>query len=49
MVVICSREPLRMHVSRFAPPHRILTLRAGDLAFDEREIAAILAAERRPA
>ncbi len=44
MVVICSREPLRMHVSRFAPPHRILSLRAADLAFDESEIAAIFAA-----
>jgi DNA-binding SARP family transcriptional activator len=42
-VVICSREPLRMHVSRFAAPHRILSLRAADLAFDEREIAAIFA------
>ncbi len=42
-VAICSREPLRVHLSRFASPHQILTLRAGDLAFGPAEIAAILA------
>jgi DNA-binding SARP family transcriptional activator len=42
-VVICSRESPRMHLSRFAPPHQILTLRAADLAFTPAEIAAILA------
>jgi DNA-binding SARP family transcriptional activator/ATP/maltotriose-dependent transcriptional regulator MalT len=42
-IAICSREPLRVHLSRFAPPHQILTLRAGDLAFRPAEIAAILA------
>jgi DNA-binding SARP family transcriptional activator len=42
-IVICSRESLRMHLSRFAPPHRIMTLRATDLAFKDEEIRAILA------
>ena len=42
-IVICSRESPRMHLSRFAPPHRILTVRASDLAFDSAEIAAIFA------
>ncbi|MDB5093178.1 MAG: transcriptional regulator [Candidatus Eremiobacteraeota bacterium] len=42
-VVICSRESPRMHLSRFAPPHQILTLRASDLAFTESEIASIFA------
>ncbi|MEA2664223.1 MAG: hypothetical protein QOI11_1167 [Candidatus Eremiobacteraeota bacterium] len=42
-IAICSREPLRMHLSRFASPHQILTLRAGDLAFGKAEIGAIFA------
>ncbi len=42
-IVICSREPLRVHLSRFAPPHQILSLRADDLAFRPAEIAAVLA------
>ncbi|HEY0395390.1 MAG TPA: BTAD domain-containing putative transcriptional regulator [Candidatus Elarobacter sp.] len=42
-IVICSRESLRMHLSRFAPPHRIMTLRAADLAFGADEIGAIFA------
>lgn len=42
-VAICSREPLRVHLSRFASPHQILTLRAGDLAFGPAEIGAIFA------
>ena len=40
-IVICSREPLRMHLSRFAPPHQILSLRASDLAFGADEMRAI--------
>jgi ATP/maltotriose-dependent transcriptional regulator MalT len=40
-VVICSRESLRMHLSRFAPPHQILGLRASDLAFTADEMRAI--------
>ena len=43
-VVICSRESLRMHLSRFAAPHQILSLRAGDLAFRRDEIGAIFGA-----
>jgi DNA-binding SARP family transcriptional activator len=42
-IVICSRESVRMHLSRFAPPHQILSLRAADLAFTRDEIAAIFA------
>lgn len=42
-VVICSRESLRVHLTRFAPPHEILTLRAEDLAFDRLELAQLFA------
>ncbi len=42
-IVMCSRESLRMHLSRFAPPHQIVTLRPGDLAFTAPEIASIFA------
>jgi DNA-binding SARP family transcriptional activator len=42
-VILCSRESLRMHLSRFAAPHRILSLRASDLAFRREEIGAIFA------
>ena len=40
-IVICSRESLRVHLTRFAPPHEILTLRAEDLAFDRGELAML--------
>jgi DNA-binding SARP family transcriptional activator len=40
-VVLCTREPLRLHVSRFAAPHQILTLRAADLAFNEEEVRRV--------
>lgn len=40
-IVICSRESLRVHLTRFAPPHEILTLRAEDLAFDHSELAML--------
>ena len=40
-VVICSRENLRVHLTRFASPHEILTLRADDLAFDRTELAQL--------
>jgi DNA-binding SARP family transcriptional activator len=43
-IVICSRESLRMHLSRFAPPHHILSLRASDLAFTPEEIREIFTA-----
>ena len=42
-VVICSREPLRLHLTRYVVPHEIVTLRAADLAFDENDIRAIFA------
>jgi DNA-binding SARP family transcriptional activator/tetratricopeptide (TPR) repeat protein len=38
VVVICSRENLPLHLTRFAPPHEILALRADDLAFDRSEL-----------
>lgn len=40
-IVICSRESLRVHLTRFAPPHEILTLRAEDLAFNRMELATL--------
>ncbi|HTU70755.1 MAG TPA: BTAD domain-containing putative transcriptional regulator [Candidatus Baltobacteraceae bacterium] len=42
-VVICSREPLRIHVARYAVPHEIFSLRAPDLAFDANDIRNIFA------
>ena len=41
-VVVCSREPLRMHWSRFASPHEVLAIRADDLAFSVAEVAEVL-------
>lgn len=40
-IVICSRESLRVHLSRFAPPHRIVMMRGDDLAFTRSEIERI--------
>lgn len=40
-IVICSRESLRVHLTRFAPPHEILTMRAEDLAFNRTEVASL--------
>jgi DNA-binding SARP family transcriptional activator/ATP/maltotriose-dependent transcriptional regulator MalT len=48
-IVVCSRESLRMHLSRFAPPHQILSLRASDLAFSMEEIDAIFRPTRASA
>jgi DNA-binding SARP family transcriptional activator len=42
-VILCSRESLRMHLSRFAAPHQILSLHPSDLAFRREEIRAIFA------
>ncbi|MGD1067363.1 MAG: hypothetical protein ABR975_11150, partial [Vulcanimicrobiaceae bacterium] len=39
-LVLCSRTPVKLHLSRFAAPHRIITLRADELAFTPDEIAA---------
>jgi DNA-binding SARP family transcriptional activator len=39
-VILCSRTPVKLHLSRFAAPHRIVTVRADDLAFTADEIAA---------
>ncbi len=44
-IVISSRKPLRLRLSRFAAPHEILTLRAADLAFDPDEIAVLAGTE----
>ena len=41
-LVVCSRRPLRLPLSKIAPPHRIVTLRAPDLAFGKAEIEATL-------
>jgi len=40
-VVICSRENLWFHLTRFAAPHRIVTLRAHDLAFERKDLDAL--------
>ena len=42
-IVICSREGLRMHLTRFAAPHEILALHAQDLAFDANEMQELFA------
>lgn len=42
-IVICSREGLRIHLTRFAAPHEIMVLRAQDLAFDANDVRAIFA------
>ncbi|MGP6158801.1 MAG: BTAD domain-containing putative transcriptional regulator [Vulcanimicrobiaceae bacterium] len=49
-IVICSRESLKLHLSRFAVPHQIVTLRANELAFTKPELDEIflpLALEQR--
>ncbi len=40
-VVVCARENLRVHLTRFAAPHEILTLRAEDLAFERSELTRV--------
>lgn len=42
-VIVCTREPLRIHLTRYAVPHEIVTLRAADLAFDANDIREIFA------
>ncbi len=49
LVVVCSRQPLRLHLARFAAPHRIVTLHAADLAFTPDEARAIFAPTGAPA
>jgi DNA-binding SARP family transcriptional activator len=44
-IVICSRESLRIHLTRFAAPHEIMVLRATDLAFAREEIARIFGSD----
>ncbi len=40
-VALCSRRSPPMGLSRFAPPHEVLTLRENELAFDGSEIRAV--------
>lgn len=42
-LVVCTREPFRISLTRYAAPHEILVLRAPDLAFDDDELRAIFA------
>ena len=42
-IVLCSRENLRIHFTRYAPPHEIMVLRAQDLVFDASDVRAIFA------
>jgi DNA-binding SARP family transcriptional activator len=44
-LVVCSRENLRIHLTRFAAPHEILTLRAEDLALDKAELLTLFGRE----
>ncbi len=48
LIVLCSRVPLRLRLSRFASPHRILDVRAADLAFTPDEVRAIFAPSGAP-
>jgi DNA-binding SARP family transcriptional activator len=40
-IVVASREPLPVRLTRFAAPHELLVLRADDLAFDRDEIRSL--------
>ncbi len=42
-IVICSREDLRMHLTRFAAPHEIVVLHAHDLAFNGERVREMFA------
>ena len=42
--IVCSRENLRLHLTRFAAPHEITVLRASDLAFCADDVATVFAA-----
>lgn len=42
-IVICTREDLSLHLTRFAAPHEILAMRAEDLAFDRSDLARLFA------
>ena len=42
-IIVCTRQPFRISLTRFAPPHEILVLRARDLAFDNAETSALFA------
>ena len=45
-IVLVSRASLPFVLTRFAAPHEICMLRARDLAFDERDLAALLDRKR---
>jgi DNA-binding SARP family transcriptional activator len=42
---VCSREPLHVHLIRFASPHEVVVLRPADLAFDRDEVRAIFSGD----
>ncbi len=42
-IVMCSREDLRMHLTRFAAPHEIVVLHAHDLAFNDDQVREMFA------
>lgn len=44
-IVVCSREGLRFHLTRYAAPHEIMMIRGRDLAFDEADLRAIFGPE----
>lgn len=41
-LILCSREQLRVHLTRFVAPHAIATITADDLAFSLDEIRLVL-------
>ena len=40
-IVVCSREGLRFHLTRYAAPHEIMMIRGRDLAFDAADLRTI--------
>lgn len=40
-IVICTRESLRFHLTRYAAPHEIMVIRGRDLAFDMTDLRMI--------
>ncbi len=40
-IVVCTRQPFYIHLTRYAAPHEILVIRARDLAFSASDVRAI--------
>jgi DNA-binding SARP family transcriptional activator len=48
VVIICSRLPLRLRLTRFAAPHEIVFLQAAELAFTAQETRSFFPRAQRP-